>query len=386
VTSIGLRPQATLEAGRLFEQYADRVFAYCERRLGSRSDAEDAAQTTFLQVHRALARGVVPNTESAWLFTIARNVCRWQERTGLRRAPIAGDVDVDWLESPLMPETDSIDLGRDLEEALAGIPERQRQAFVLREWRGLTCDEIASKLDLSVEATNALLTRARRSVVSALVAAGRRPVLGLDLGSLFVQLRALLAGSSAKVAVGVVAVLVTGVAGVTVERALVHPPAERASAVPSTVQGSAGAALSVTRPRAAIASTGLERAVRAPGRHAGVGAGASANAPGTVPGAAGATSEPVSSATPPSGTAAGTVLPAAPVEKTPVPEPVEDARAELLPPLELPPPPELEVTVEVDSPDLSVPPVVPGMEVEVPDLSVTVSVPDTSEVVTGLLP
>ena len=60
----------------LYERYYDRVFGYCLYQLGSREEAEDAVQTTFLWAFRALRRGVVPRAEDAWLFTIAKNACR----------------------------------------------------------------------------------------------------------------------------------------------------------------------------------------------------------------------------------------------------------------------------------------------------------------------
>jgi DNA-directed RNA polymerase specialized sigma24 family protein len=65
VTAIELRPEGTLQTARLFEAHATRVLAYCQRRLGSRAEAEDALQTVFLYAHRALRRGVVPESEEA---------------------------------------------------------------------------------------------------------------------------------------------------------------------------------------------------------------------------------------------------------------------------------------------------------------------------------
>lgn len=99
----------TEEAGRLFEKHSDRIFAFCLRRLGSRSDAEDAVQTTFLYALRALRRGVVPECESAWLTTIAKNVCHWQRRTLDRRGSLTSDVDLDTI-GLAMPDRDEEDL------------------------------------------------------------------------------------------------------------------------------------------------------------------------------------------------------------------------------------------------------------------------------------
>jgi RNA polymerase sigma factor (sigma-70 family) len=219
VTAIELRPGGFQRSEVLFGAYRDRLVGYCLRRLGSRSEAEDAVQTTFLYAHRALQRGVVPDSEEAWLFTIAKNVCRWQQRTASRRAPLA-DTDTDTLGDEQDSEAREA-LRHDLDDALASIPERQRQAILLREWRGLSCPEIAAALELSEPATHALLSRARRALASALAAAGRRPVLGLDFGAMFLHLRSLLAGSGAKAAATAVVVAGVGVGGVAIERAVV---------------------------------------------------------------------------------------------------------------------------------------------------------------------
>jgi RNA polymerase sigma factor (sigma-70 family) len=168
-----------VDAGRLFEVYSARIFGYCLARLGSRSDAEDAVQTTFLHAHRALQRGVVPESESAWLTAIAKNVCRSQQRTILRRGRLSSDVELDSLAGPQEVGGEDSELLFGLEEALASMPEKQRQALVLREWHGMSGPEVASEMGMSSPATHALLTRARRSLAKALTTLPRRPVLGL---------------------------------------------------------------------------------------------------------------------------------------------------------------------------------------------------------------
>ena len=217
-------PARNLEsgAGRLFEQHSERVFGYCLRFLGSRSDAEDAVQTTFLHAHRALEQGVVPELEYPWLHSIATNVCRGQLRTLARRGPLASELDLDTLPAPASREHELRELRSELAHALASLPETQRRALVLREWQGLESHEVASELGLSTTAAYALLTRARRSLARALSAAGTRPVLGVDFVSAFAKLKALLAGGAVKVAVTTVAVGTVAIGGVAVERAVVH--------------------------------------------------------------------------------------------------------------------------------------------------------------------
>ena len=203
MTSVALRHTErgdAEEAGRLFAEHSERIFGYCLRRLGSRSEAEDAVQTTFLYTLRALRRGVVPECEIAWLTTIARNVCHWQRRTLDRRGPLASDVDLDTI-GLAHPGHDEDDLLVGLKEALASIPENQRRALVLREWQGVPPREIATELGMSATATYALLTRARHSLAHALTALPqRRSALGLNFGTLLFKLKALLVGGTANAA------------------------------------------------------------------------------------------------------------------------------------------------------------------------------------------
>jgi hypothetical protein len=184
---------------------------------------------------------------------------------------MVGGVDLDTFPSH-QGDDQSEEIQRDLEEALASVPDRQREALLLREWRGLSCPEIAEALDLSEPATHALLTRARRSLAQALTAAGRRPVLGLDLPGLLSQLRSVFAGTAAKSAATVVAAAGLGLGGVAVERAIDSGPTSRparespvtqataATATPGNARLVAGAGHRTARTDAHVAGSAISRA------------------------------------------------------------------------------------------------------------------------------
>ena len=215
--------RSATEAGLLFERYSDRILAYCLHALRDRGEAEDAVQTTFLQAHRALKRGVSPEHEFAWLHTIAKNVCRTQKRTAARRAVVTG-VDLDALPGRGDAADGERALLLGLGDALAAMPEGQRRALLLREWQGLSSREVASQLGMSAPATYALLTRARRSFERALTTVRRGPVLGLNLGPLLLRFKALVGGGAAKAATTTAVVTAVAVGGVMSERALVARP------------------------------------------------------------------------------------------------------------------------------------------------------------------
>ncbi len=155
----------------LYERYHRQILAYCLHQLGSREEAEDATQTTFMNAFRGLQRGVVPELESAWLFKIANNVILTRRRSSYRRRRVETPGDLGALQDLLAsPQRDADELIR-LTEALAGMPEQQRKALLLREWQGLSYREIGTELDLTQAAVETLLFRARRSLAHALTEA-----------------------------------------------------------------------------------------------------------------------------------------------------------------------------------------------------------------------
>jgi RNA polymerase sigma factor (sigma-70 family) len=235
-------PSAEQETARLFAGHSAEILSFCRRQLASSSDAEDALQTTFVYVLRALRRGVVPENESAWLTTIAKNVCHTQRRTLGRRGALSTDLDLERI-ALAQPEPDEKELLAALPDALATLPESQRSAIVMREWLGLGPGEIATRLELTTPATNALLTRARHSLASALTAAVRGPLSALNIPLLADALRGyrktILGNAASKTAVAAV-VATASVGGVAVQQSLAEndasatrPIADRTSPVPS---------------------------------------------------------------------------------------------------------------------------------------------------------
>ena len=363
-------------AARLFEQHSERVFGYCLRFLGSRSDAEDAVQTTFLHAHRALEQGVVPELEYPWLHSIATNVCRGQLRTLARRGPLASELDLDTLPAPANREHELRELRSELAHALASLPETQRRALVLREWQGLESHEVASELGLSTTAAYALLTRARQSLARALSAAGTRPVLGVDFVSALAKLKALLAGGAAKVAVTTVAVGTVAIGGVAVERAVVHrdAPSKPGTPIATLEAGADGTAVTshdvdaaTTRPTTDQRRTGTPTVAEATptagsssGAHAGPGpAGPAAPTPAPAGGGPGTTGDGGEASAPSSQPAASRPQAAVPVEQPALVIPLVDDLVEdvvdplLEDPLAVVPPVDVELPLDEVAPPLS---------------------------------
>jgi len=221
----------------LFENHRQSIFSYCRGRLESDEDAEDALQTTFVHALRSFRRGVRPRTEAAWLYAIARNVCRERWRSSHRRGAPPRARDVDELADVLAAREPEDDELFDLDSALERLAERQREALLLREWRGLSYVEIAQRLDMSEAAVETLLYRARRALAQELEQ-GRHGTHGLwaPLGVLVGLPRRLWpAGATAKLAVGTAAVSVAVVAGGVVPRIAHHDRTPIRHAVPRAI-------------------------------------------------------------------------------------------------------------------------------------------------------
>jgi RNA polymerase sigma-70 factor (ECF subfamily) len=219
----------------LYRRHAGRVLGFCLSQLGRREDAEDAVQTTFLHAMRSLRRGVVPLVETAWLIGIARNVCRERWETAGRRSRLESTCDPqDLARVGVAPEGRREEL-IGLEDALTRVPEQQRRAILLRDWRGLSYDEVAQQLGVSRAAVETLIFRGRRTLAAQLrqePQRTRRRLASLgDLGSLLAAAKAALTGAAAATkvaaAVGVTAIAVGG-AGVAITSSapgMSEPPA-----------------------------------------------------------------------------------------------------------------------------------------------------------------
>ncbi len=154
-------------AGRLaglFDQHASMVFGLCRLLLRDHHEAEDAAQQTFVSAYRSLLRGTQPRDAAPWLAAIARNECRARIRRRMR-SPLALEGEIEELiadPTDIVEETERRAEFAALTAAIAELPLRQREAVALRDFLGLSYEEVASTLSVSVPVVESLLFRARR--------------------------------------------------------------------------------------------------------------------------------------------------------------------------------------------------------------------------------
>jgi len=144
----------------LVDRHAAACIRYATRMLGERSDAEDAAQESFLRAHRALASYDVRLPFRTWLFSILINRCRTaMAQRARRQARIV--LDDEALESaPVDGDQKSADLRDEIEWAVAQLPTEQREAFLLRHVEELSYEEMATVTGLGLSALKMRVKRA----------------------------------------------------------------------------------------------------------------------------------------------------------------------------------------------------------------------------------
>jgi RNA polymerase sigma-70 factor (ECF subfamily) len=157
----------------LYREHGTAVAALCRSLLRDRGEAEDATQQVFLSAHRALLNGTVPREPLAWLLTVARNECyaRFRERAAI---PVPAGEAADGATADASVHVLRAGELATMWDEVGRMPRAQRDAFLLREIRGLSYGQLATELSLSASSVRSLLLRARTRLRNRLgdVAAG----------------------------------------------------------------------------------------------------------------------------------------------------------------------------------------------------------------------
>ena len=153
---------------KLVDLHVERLHRLGYRMLGSREEAEDVAQESFIRLFRALPDWQPGRAKlSTWLYRVASNLCIDRLR---KRREVALPEDYDAPDP--QAESDGGLADRELRDRVRGaidaLPERQRLAILLSHYEGCGNPETADVLGISVEAVESLLSRARRTLKQAL--------------------------------------------------------------------------------------------------------------------------------------------------------------------------------------------------------------------------
>ena len=162
----------------LTSRLAPVVFAQAFRMLGDRAEAEDVTQESLLRLWKAAPGWDATRAKiTTWLYRVTSNLCidclRKSNRNSGDEVPEVAD------------ETPGIDRklqatarAQALQHALQTLPDRQRQAMILRHIEDLSNPEISDIMEISVEAVESLVSRGKRALASTF--APQKKALGLE--------------------------------------------------------------------------------------------------------------------------------------------------------------------------------------------------------------
>jgi RNA polymerase sigma-70 factor, ECF subfamily len=144
----------------LYSRHSPRVFAYCRRYLGSEEAANDVFQESFVRFFKSAESERVMTNVPAFLLRIARNLCVNYLRKEKRHISFE-----EYMTIPEVKENEDkgelLDL---IKEAIASLPEKYREVFVLREYEGLSYIEIAEMTEETVANIKVRIYRAKQKL------------------------------------------------------------------------------------------------------------------------------------------------------------------------------------------------------------------------------
>ncbi len=151
---------------RLYELHSARMKSLAFHLLGSRADAEDAVQETFVKVYRSVHGFVGTSSLSTWIYRILLNSCydALRKRRQLAEEPAPAQI---------RSEAGKVSLKIALERALSQLNERQRTVFLMFEVEGLKHSEIAGILEVPEGTSRSWLFEAKCQLKRLLTEAGQ---------------------------------------------------------------------------------------------------------------------------------------------------------------------------------------------------------------------
>ncbi|MEY3313681.1 MAG: RNA polymerase sigma factor [Ignavibacteria bacterium] len=154
------KPISEKAFAELYARHSPRIFAYCRRILGDYDKAQDAFQDTFVKFFNSAQQEREMSNVPAYLLRIARNLCLNMQR-GQK-----GHVSLEEYHLPLHSDMshDKKELLDLITKAMEQLPTDYKEAFVLREYEGLSYQEIAELTESSLSTVKIRIFRAKQKI------------------------------------------------------------------------------------------------------------------------------------------------------------------------------------------------------------------------------
>jgi len=147
--------------GELYSRLSSNVFSYCMRVLGNRDKAYDVFQETFMRLYQSAERIEHLENVRAYALTICRNLCLNEKK---RAQSQLVEFDETMYNPGMSREADRSEMMNLIAMALELLPHDMREAFVLREYDGLSYNEVGALLNIKVETAKVRVFRARQRI------------------------------------------------------------------------------------------------------------------------------------------------------------------------------------------------------------------------------
>jgi RNA polymerase sigma-70 factor, ECF subfamily len=156
---------STLET--LWNQFHDRLYRFISSRISNEQDTEDIIQEVFLRIHVHLETVRDMDKLESWIYQIARNSIIDYYRSQRKLVDLEPNLPVE----DEYPEEDLAEsLAPSIREVVQALPEPYRQALLLTEYQGLSQQEMAETLGISLSGAKSRVQRARQKVKDILLA------------------------------------------------------------------------------------------------------------------------------------------------------------------------------------------------------------------------
>ncbi len=144
----------------LYRRYSQRIYTYCRKIIGDSTTAEDLLQETFVKVLETGRQQRAIENFPAYLMTIARNLCLSHRARSKRQFVEVEDFHLSYRDVPY----EQRELLQLIQASLELLPEDYREAFVLREYNGLSYNEIAEIIGESLDVVKVRIFRAKKKL------------------------------------------------------------------------------------------------------------------------------------------------------------------------------------------------------------------------------
>ncbi len=152
-------PVAEKAFGELYSRYATKIYAFCRRFLGNREEAQDIFQETFLRFYQS-AKGLEESTSVyGFLLVIARNLC-----INFKRDHQYSLVYNDYMNIKYENRLESDEMLNLIKSSIEILPDELKEVFILKEYNGLTYNEISEVTGSKINTVRIRLYRAKKKL------------------------------------------------------------------------------------------------------------------------------------------------------------------------------------------------------------------------------